>query len=335
MPPAVPFPVPPAAAMSDPSPSPAPPRSLARRAGARAKRIAPEGKLKYLFPRTRSLARLLTGRAGLSHVEWLYLLTPPAVTGAAPAASVAATLAALKPVAVDGKPLVRLGPAGDGGYLVPDDLDGLAACYSPGVSSESGFEAECARRGMDVFLADASVDGPAEAHPRFHFQKKFVGATTGPGVTTLDDWAAETGHGARDGADGGPDLLLQMDIEGAEYPTLLAASPALMRRFRVIVLELHDLEFLFAAPFHRTFAAFAEKLLSTHVCVHVHPNNVVGSYRKGGLTVPRLAEFSFLRRDRVGGTAPVTALPHPLDAPNVPYRPDVALGDFWLGGPPG
>lgn len=44
--------------------------------------------------------------------------------------------------------LTRLGPAGDGGYLLPDDLDGIEACFSPGVSLLSGFETECAQRGM-------------------------------------------------------------------------------------------------------------------------------------------------------------------------------------------
>jgi hypothetical protein len=33
-----------------------------------------------------------------------------------------------------GHPLVRLGGPKDGGYLVPDDLDGIAFCFSPGVS---------------------------------------------------------------------------------------------------------------------------------------------------------------------------------------------------------
>ena len=53
-----------------------------------------------------------------------------------------------------GVPLVRIGPDGDGGYLVPDALDGIAHAFSPGVSTESGFEAELAERGMDVVVTD-------------------------------------------------------------------------------------------------------------------------------------------------------------------------------------
>ena len=65
----------------------------------------------------------------------------------------------------------RLGPDGDGGYLVPDDLAGIEYTFSPGVSTESGFEAALAARGQRVFLADYSVDGPAEANANFAFEK--------------------------------------------------------------------------------------------------------------------------------------------------------------------
>ena len=36
-----------------------------------------------------------------------------------------------------GHTLLRLGPNGDGGYLVPDDLDGITHCFSPGVAAVS------------------------------------------------------------------------------------------------------------------------------------------------------------------------------------------------------
>ncbi|MCU0317661.1 MAG: hypothetical protein MUC92_13840 [Fimbriimonadaceae bacterium] len=35
--------------------------------------------------------------------------------------------------------LIRLGPDEDGGYLVPDDLEGIVACFSPGVNTVSRF----------------------------------------------------------------------------------------------------------------------------------------------------------------------------------------------------
>ena len=66
-------------------------------------------------------------------------------------------LRSLHPVSTN-KALIRLGPHGDGGYLVPNDLEGIEALFSPGVDVLSGFEKDCAKLGMQVYLADRSVD---------------------------------------------------------------------------------------------------------------------------------------------------------------------------------
>jgi hypothetical protein len=73
----------------------------------------------------------------------------------------------LHPISSD-KELIRLGPKADGGYLIPDDFVGIEACFSPGVGFLSGFEKDCAELGMEVFLADRSVEKPADEHQQFH-----------------------------------------------------------------------------------------------------------------------------------------------------------------------
>jgi hypothetical protein len=37
-------------------------------------------------------------------------------------------------------PLIRLGGETDGAYLIPDDLEGVSALFSPGVAESSSFE---------------------------------------------------------------------------------------------------------------------------------------------------------------------------------------------------
>ncbi len=98
---------------------------------------------------------------------------------------------ALRPLD-SGVELIRLGPDGDGGYLLPDDLDGIQYAFSPGVSTESGFEADLANSGLQVFLADYSVEQPAEMNPRFVFDKKFVGCLSDEIFMTLDEWKRAT-----------------------------------------------------------------------------------------------------------------------------------------------
>ena len=218
---------------------------------------------------------------------------------------------------------VRIGSNGDGGYLVPQDLDDIEACFSPGVSNVSDFERDCADRGMNVFLADASVDGAALSHPRFQFKKKFVGATSNSLFMTLDEWVAESVPA------NGSDLILQMDIEGGEYETLLAASGALLSRFRIIVTEFHNLQLLWSEPYFGLVASAFRKLLQTHTCVHIHPNNYFPVEKRSGVEISPIMEFTFLRNDRMGRSPRFASqFPHPLDADNT-SKPHVALGECW------
>jgi len=227
----------------------------------------------------------------------------------------------LAPLACASK-LIRLGPAGDGGYLLPDDLDGVEACFSPGVSSLSGFESACAQRGMKVFLADRSVESPAETHALFHFTRKHVGVTSDREFMTIDDWVQACLPGSR------ADLLLQIDTEGYEYETFLGMSDALARRFRIIAAEFHELDQLWNQPFFRLASRAFDKILQTHSCVHIHPNNCAGTIDKDGLVIPVAAEFTFLRRDRIIDAWYASEFPHPLDRDNCQGR-RLALAKCW------
>lgn len=240
-----------------------------------------------------------------------------------PRADVLSLIHALRPVESGGD-LIRLGPDGDGGYLVPDDLDGIGYAFSPGVANQSGFEAALAARGMHVFMADRSVEGPAESNAAFTFDKKFVGCVTDEAHVTLDDWKREKLPGYTG------DLLLQMDIEGAEYETLFAAPPALLAQFRVMVIEFHDLHNLWNRPFFELAHGIFRKLLAAHAVVHVHPNNCCGSVKSLGLEIPRVLEITLQRRDRLHGSSFRTTFPHPLDRDNT-RRGDLPLPACWYG----
>ena len=219
--------------------------------------------------------------------------------------------------------LIRLGPKGDGGYLVPNDLDGIEACFSPGVCEMSGFEKDCAELGMKIFMADRSVNQQAESHVLFHFTKKYVGVTTNDDFMTLDDWVTSSlPLGSTS------DLILQIDVEGFEYEVFMNMPDSLMRRFRIILVEFHNLEQLWNRPFFQIGSRAFEKIIQTHTCVHIHPNNCVAPLDKGGLSIPPTAEFTFLRTDRVENATRAKVFPHPLDFDNA-NKPHFALPDCF------
>lgn len=232
----------------------------------------------------------------------------------------------LRPYTTD-TPLIRVGDFGDGGYLVPDDFRGIAACYSPGVSQQASFEMDVAKRGIPSFMADASVENPPLQVPGAQFVPKFLGDKDEGDFMTLASWVAATDP------DPDADLLLQMDIEGAEYETLGAAPRTLLRRFRMIVIELHHLPSLLTKPkfLNRALSAI-NNLRQDFVTVHLHPNNVSGTVEIGGEMIPRVVEATLLRRDRAQGLRPVQSLPHPLDVRHNLRKPALTLPDRWMGG---
>lgn len=221
-----------------------------------------------------------------------------------------------------GRELIRVGASSDGGYLIPDDLGGIAALFSPGVDRESSFELFFADRGVDCYLADQSVSAPAISHRRFHFVPMHLGSRTAGNVISLHDWIDRSYPAAGD-------LVLQMDIEGCEYDVLTATPRDTLRRFRVIVLELHGLHRVFRRRSYLRIKQLFDLLLSDFVVCHIHPNNCRPPTRRRGLSIHSLVEVTFLRRDRVSGLQRPITLPHPLDRPNCPELPEYALDPHW------
>lgn len=224
-----------------------------------------------------------------------------------------------------GHSLVRIGSEADGGYLVPDDLDGITACFSPGVAGTASFEAVLERRGIVPYLADFSVAGPPAGCEHMRFERKFLGTSESEEYTTLGAWVARHPEAATG------DLILQMDIEGAEYDVIANVAPSLLERFRIVIVEFHYLECL-AQPFaHARMAAAFRKLDHSFVPVHVHPNNYAGIAVIAGLRMPRMLEITYLRRDRCRRLVPRRDFPHPLDRDNVPGVRSIVLPDDLLG----
>lgn len=229
------------------------------------------------------------------------------------------------------RPLIRLGGDGDGAYLLPDDLAGIDACFSPGVADRTALERElAAQHGIACYLCDGSVDGQAlDLDPVLHhFQQRWLGSHDNDSTLSLDAWVLGSPHHES------RDLLLQMDIEGAEYSCLLAASDSVLAKFRIVVIEFHFLARLASARFlNSRFLPVLRKLERHFDCVHAHANNCCGTTQLCGIKVPNVIELSFYRSSLNQPRQPA-CLPHPLDIINVSDNPPLLLGPPWTQASP-
>ena len=292
----------------------------------RAARPAGDGRL---HSRTRSAS--LRGGCTLATLKSFYGVDigEPSGSTAAATAEVVEVFELLKPKASK-TPLIRIGGDIDGSYLVPDDLDGIAACFSPGVNRIKYFEDFLADRyGIQSHMCDFTCDVEEFKTPlkpgMQTFVKKWLDVSPGEDSISLEDWLRDR--------DSQGDLLLQMDIEGAEYRNILATSEGTLARFRVIVLEVHGLGKMLEAPILReVIAPFFQKLARSFTTVHAHPNNCCGDFTvpDTDIRIPNVLELTFIRNDHFVPAPGPAALPHPLDVGrNVPRKAPLFLSEAW------
>jgi len=215
--------------------------------------------------------------------------------------------------------LIRVGGDNDGGYLLPNDLEGITACFSPGVDVTASFEKDLLERGIKSHLADASVDAPPDGLEVASFEKMFLGGVNDEDHMTMESWVYRNGSYVGD-------LLLQMDIEGAEYETILATPTTILNRFRIIAIEIHNSDAWFSPIAWGCVKTFFNKLTKNFHVVHNHPNNNCPFVQiDGATTIPTVFELTLLRKDRSPATGFCTEFPHPLDQRNVTDKDDRTL----------
>ena len=222
--------------------------------------------------------------------------------------------------------LIRIGGDNDGGYLLPDILNDIEYCFSPGVYYTATFEKMLSEKyDIKSFMIDASVDSEPFKDKNFEFEKLFLGTYNSSNVITLQDWLDKKINSEEN------NLLLQMDIESSEYDVLTTESIETLKRFSCIIIEFHSTEKIFDRYFFRMISSIFEKLYREFSICHIHPNNVCGIETFKNISVPRTFEITFLRNDYVKKLKKDTpiSLPHKLDQKNSEKYEDLIMPEIW------
>ncbi len=230
-------------------------------------------------------------------------------------------MAPLQPWTAKGRGKIREGGANDGGYVMLDDFDGIDTAISLGIGKEVSWDLAIAARGIRVLQFDPTVSGPPVAHPSFVFRPLAVVGRMGDPTReiTLDDILAGAGSS---------NLILKIDIEGAEWEVFDVLPDADFARFTQILVEFHDLHRYRDAAWRERAGRVFAKIVQSHRLIHVHGNNYNATFAAGMRECPRDLEMTFVRSDRCAWQPSRETFPTPLDRPNKPSVPDYELGDF-------
>ena len=220
----------------------------------------------------------------------------------------------IQPVALANCRLERFGEANDGGYLACANLlDGVGAAYSYGISGYDGWGCDMSTKlrvpvhQYDCFNTTEPVC--TSGNTVFHAECVADVAKTENGrpFATVEDQIARNG-------DAGKHLVVKMDVEGAEWDSLLHAPDATLDAIDQLVVEFHYVH-------EDRFVKVLRRLRQFFHVAHLHYNNI--SCMEGLDPFPTWAyEVLFVsKRIATVDEKRSVALPHLLDAPNDPALP--------------
>lgn len=233
----------------------------------------------------------------------------------------------IRPWTADDLTLQRIGGALDGAYVMAP-VSVLDGALSIGVGHDVTWDQAIAARGIPVHMFDPTVDGLPQPVPAGVFHKIGIGATAGVRdgmeLKPLDELLTLAGMSESQ------ELLLKVDVEGAEWSSLCATN---FSPFQQVLLEMHDLSRLQDEADADEVLRTARSLAATHRPVHVHANNEGAFNRFDGRWFPDVIEVSYVRRDLLDAESPATSLVAGLDRPSNPKYPDYDLSGLLTVAP--
>jgi hypothetical protein len=224
----------------------------------------------------------------------------------------------LQPVRLANCTLERFGEPNDGGYLMCANLLDVQAGYSYGINNYDGWGCRIATRvGIPVHQYDCfdqrvpTCDtGETHFHPECIAGTAFTDADGRP-FDTLASQVARNGHA-------GQRLVVKIDVEGAEWDSLLETPREVLERIDQLAIEFHAMD-------RDTWKHFllVSKLKEVFHVAHLHFNN--HACEPGLEPFPAFAYEALLVNKRIAALAPNQSpvlRPHALDAPANPDVPD-------------
>ena len=230
-----------------------------------------------------------------------------------------ALLKAIRPIALKNCTLKRFGSVNDGGYLMCENLIGpVVATYSYGIDTEDNWGCEVSTKyHVPVHQYDCFTPyRPACEGGRPVFHSECIADRQ----KIEDSYPYDTlAHHIAKNHDVGKRVLVKMDVEGAEWDSLLATPDTVLERIDQLPMELHGID-------DDRYVEVVRKLKRTFYLVSVHFNN--WSCTPDADPFPSRAYQVLFVNKRLGmpdPSAPPRRSGSPPDAPDSPDKPDCQI----------
>jgi hypothetical protein len=224
----------------------------------------------------------------------------------------------LQPVTLSNCRFERIGSRNDGGYVMCGNLlDGGKSVYSYGIGGNDDWGCSLSRTLKAPTHQYDCFNPPALScrGGRFVPHNECVAAK----ADTIDGRMYDSiEHQIARNGDAGKRLIMKIDVEGAEWRSLLATPDAVLERIDQLAMELHGTS-------EPHFVDVVEKLKQHFYLVHVHFNN--WACTPGLSSFPAGAYQVLFVNKRIGTPGPPPAGQPPataFDAPDNPKAPECA-----------
>jgi hypothetical protein len=245
----------------------------------------------------------------------------------------------LRPVDMD-LDLIRLGSEHDGGYVIPENLDSIKLNISPGCNSVWQFEKDLYLRfGIPSILLDKPEAKPDNLFPPTTFLPFWVGTYDDTETLRIDSLVEQLFLGSlkmydsngqvislKEGEDNA--LMMQMDIENAEWNVLSSLSKETLNLFKVLVIEFHNLRYAKNYLIFKTlYQPVIAKLLESFSVINANGNNNCSTFQLGDKNIhfPDTVELTLVKKGTESPKPPQYSKLEILNMPNVVNKPPITI----------
>jgi hypothetical protein len=203
----------------------------------------------------------------------------------------------------------RIGSDNDGGYVISKDIQNYDIILSGGAGNNISFEEELTQNlNIQCFIYDHTVKINNIRNKNIVHIPKKLDKKTKCFYNFIDLY-----H----------NIFLKLDIECGEYEILEQLNNNQIKKFKQIVIEIHDYSL-------KQRIELVKRLFQFHTLIHVHANNCCGTINILNINMPKIIELTLVRTSDIQQEliSNNKNLPSEYDQPNLKTKPEIILDYF-------